>query len=302
MERATIFNIERFATEDGPGIRTAVFLKGCGLRCKWCANPESQSLLPEILVKNTVCIRCGKCAEVCPQKAISFREPYGYITDAKRCNLCMACVDHCYLDARQRMGTEYTAEELLEVLLRDREYYTMSGGGITFTGGEPFLHSGFLREICWRLRAEGITTLAETCGYVPLETIQEAQDALDYIFYDIKQMDCDKHQALTGHGNAGILENLRWLCEHFKGELTVRYPYIPGCNDSETDLRAFLSFAAGLPGIHGVVFLPYHRLGLPKYNGLGRDYPMGDLVSLKKSQLAHVLSMAEEYHIHAGIG
>lgn len=282
---AKVFNIERFASDDGKGIRTVVFLKGCALRCKWCANPESQSKQNQILHKAVVCVNCGRCIEVCPQGAISFKEGYGYITDDSKCTYCQKCVDNCYVNAREPLGKDYTVEELLNELLKDEAYFHKSNGGITFSGGEPLFYDDFIVEITKRLHERKITVLIETCGYVPKENLQKVSKYVDYIFYDIKQMDNKKHKELTGGENGQILENIKWLSKNYKGELSIRYPYIPTCNDDPKDIEAFLDFVASLKTIKEIWFLPYHRLGLPKYLGLGRDYPMGDMPSLKMKDI-----------------
>ncbi|NLJ98613.1 MAG: glycyl-radical enzyme activating protein [Tissierellia bacterium] len=301
MKKGRIFNIERFATEDGPGIRTVVFLKGCGLRCKWCANPESQSFEKEVLFNSRRCIGCERCIKVCGENAIRYIEEYGYITNPDLCIHCEKCIDNCYTNARTMMGKEYTTEELIEELLRDKEYYHMSGGGITFSGGEPLFYSSFIRECAEILKEHNITTLIETCGHIDIDNIKEVQEYSDYIFYDIKHMDSKIHKKLTGRGNELILSNLTWLSQNYKGNLSVRYPYIPGCNDDIESIDDFLNFVEGLENIQEVVFLPYHRLGLPKYSGLGRKYEMGDMESLKKKQLEHLKVLFDDYNINIKI-
>jgi pyruvate formate lyase activating enzyme len=301
LHTANVFNIERFATEDGPGIRTVVFLKGCSLRCKWCANPESQSAHPEIMFSERLCVNCGKCLRDCPQEAITLKEGFGYISSMTKCTLCMKCIDNCYADARSVMGKDYTIEELLDEVLRDKQYYQMSGGGVTFSGGEPFLQSEVIEEAGGSLKPYGITTLVETCGHVPLEKIKQSIEQVEYIYFDIKQMDPIKHKQLTGHDNSLILSNLDWLCKNFKGELSVRYPYIPTCNDGIDDIKDFLSFISVQKNVSQVVFLPYHRLGLPKYKGLGREYVMGDMKSLKKKELFFLRDLAADYGLEITI-
>lgn len=301
MNTARVFNIERFATEDGPGIRMVVFLKGCSMRCRWCANPESQKFKKEILYNSRVCINCGKCINVCKQKAIKLIDYYGYITNGDLCNHCEACIDNCYANARSIMGVDYTVDELIGELLKDKQYYHKSGGGITFSGGEPFFHSLFIKQCSELLKQENITTLVETCGYVELDRIKEAGDSVDYIYYDIKHMNSKKHKELTGQGNELILSNLKWLTEHYSGELSVRYPYIPGCNDDYEEIKEFLDFIQTLTNIKEVVFLPYHRLGMPKYVGLGRNYEMGDMKSLKHQDLKWLEPLFEKYHMNIRI-
>lgn len=293
--KGTVFNIERGSSEDGPGIRTVVFLKGCGLRCKWCANPESQFAAPEILHIGNVCVNCGECVKICPRGAISYREGYGYITDRQKCDLCLSCVRHCYINARKLQGTMYTPETLTKELLKDRDFFIRSGGGVTFSGGEPLLQADFLCAAAELLHQHGIPTLVETCGFVPPENLRKAAKLTDAFFYDFKHVDPEMHRALTGQDNCQILENLSWLMQNYPGSISVRYPYIPGCNDSEEAIRGFLDYMARQERQTEIVFLPYHRLGLPKYTGLGRDYEMGNGKSLKREALEHILMWAEEY-------
>lgn len=293
MGKGTVFNIERYATEDGKGIRTVVFLKGCQLRCRWCANPESQLFLPEILVTVATCAECGKCKDLCPEQAITYRQGFGYITDMAKCSRCELCVQSCFMDARRVMGKTYQTEELMEILLKDEQYYRMSGGGITFSGGEPLFQVEFIEEIAEEIHKKGYNILIETCGQVPPDKVKRGAEAADFIYYDMKHMDPDRHLELTGMDNRRILENLNWLSENYQGQLSVRYPYIPGCNSGEEEILAFLKYMKGLNNIAEIVFLPYHRLGYPKYQGLGRVYQMGDMKSLKKVQLAHLYDLAK---------
>ncbi len=295
MEKGLVFNVERGSSEDGPGIRTVVFLKGCALRCKWCANPESQSRKPEILYIANVCVHCGECVHVCPQNAISLREGYGYITDSGRCTLCQECIRHCYISARKLQGVEYTPEELVAELRKDEAFFRQSGGGVTFSGGEPLLQADFVCRTAELLHEHGIPSLVETCGYASSEAVQKAAGVVDAFFYDYKHPDPEIHRQLTGQDNVQILENLRWLMKNFPGELSVRYPYIPGCNDSQEAIRGFLHFMSQQERRVEIVFLPYHRLGLPKYIGLGREYAMGDRKSLKREALEHIRGWAADY-------
>ncbi len=297
MEKARVFNIERYAIEDGPGIRTVVFLKGCKLRCKWCANPESQSFEKEILVKANACKGCGKCETICPNKAIKLIPPMGYITQQDLCSHCGICVDNCFEDARSVMGTDYTVDELMKELLKDEKYYEMSGGGVTFSGGEPLYYSTFVKECALKLKERNITTLIETCGYVPQENIKKIYQVVDYIYYDFKEIDSDKHKEYTGFGNELILENLNWLNENFKGKLSVRYPYIPGYNDSKEDIEGFLKYVSSLSNVDEVCFLPFHRLGIPKYQGLGREYEMGNMESLRMKDIEFLKDYESKYDV-----
>lgn len=295
MTKARIFNIERFATEDGKGIRTVVFLKGCDLRCLWCANPESQSFSKEVIFNSNLCINCGKCIDNCKYNAISFIREYGYITNTDLCTGCGACVDGCYQNARTLAGEDYTVEALVEQLLKDKEYFYKSNGGITFSGGEPLMYSTFIKECILLLKEYKITSLVETCGYIELDKIKEVAPLVDYIYYDIKHMNSNKHKLLTGQDNTLILSNLKWLSQNYKGILSVRYPYIPGYNNDENSITQFIEYISLLDHVHEVVFLPYHRLGMTKYHGLGRKYEMGELKSLKKNELIYLVEKYNHY-------
>lgn len=288
-----VFNIERFATDDGKGIRTVVFMKGCALRCVWCANPESQSFRPTVLFHENHCQGCGLCREQCPQNAIRLDATYGMISDPDQCVGCGACTDTCLYNARTLCGYDMDVQELLAVLLKDAHYYSMSGGGITFSGGEPLLQSRFIRSISMELKKQSIPVLIETCGHVPQENIDDVLDTTESFYFDIKHIDSDLHKKYTGKGNKLILENLKYLCENYDGELSVRYPYIPGINDDKKSIDAMVDAVCGLNRVDELVFLPYHRLGLPKYRGMGMEYQFGEMKSLKKNSLYHLL---KRYH------
>ena len=171
----TVFNIERGSNEDGPGIRTVVFLKGCGLRCKWCANPESQLAAPEIMHIGNVCVQCGQCVETCPQGAISRREGYGYITDRAKCTLCLACVRGCYINARKLQGMKYTVDALVQEVLKDKAFFLRSGGGVTFSGGEPFCQPEALLPLARGAREQGKDVTIYS-GYTLEQLLEMAKD------------------------------------------------------------------------------------------------------------------------------
>lgn len=301
MEKARIFNIERCSTEDGPGIRTTVFLKGCSLHCLWCANPESQSRKKEILFKHVICIGCGRCEKNCPENAIYFDAKYGFISDMNKCSLCMTCIDHCYAGARVIQGEDYSVEELMTVLERDDMYYRRSGGGITFSGGEPLLQADFICACAEKIHKAGWNVLIETCGQAPIENLKKVAAVSDIIYCDYKQSSPVKHRELTGQDNTTILNNITWMDENFGGELYLRYPYIPGYNDQKESIETFLSYAEGLKKVNEVVFLPFHRLGLEKYRGLGRDYAMGNMPSLKVKDLAFLKEYQKQFNLRITI-
>lgn len=293
----SVFNIERYAIEDGPGIRTVVFLKGCALRCLWCANPESQSFEREILLNANACVGCGRCMEVCPKRHIEHLDRLGFITTDNNCGNCDICVDACYSNARQIMGIEYSPEQLFAIIRRDAPYYQMSGGGVTFSGGEPLFQIDFI-EACKRiLKKENIPVLIETCGHVPLENVKRSSEVAEDIYFDVKHMDTNVHRKLTGQGNELILSNLRWLALNYSGNLSIRYPVIPGFNDSKQEIESFLGFILELQNVKDVCFLPYHRLGLPKYTGLGREYEMKSLKSISAKDLEYLKDYGKIFNL-----
>jgi pyruvate formate lyase activating enzyme len=198
-------------------------------------------------------------------------------------------------------GIEMTSHDLIKELLKDEAYFKESGGGITFSGGEPLFQSAFIRESASILKERDIPILIETCGHVPRKHIEEIIDVAEVIYFDIKTMDSEKHRIFTGEGNELILDNLVYLDKHYKGELVVRYPYIPDMNDSEKDIDQAIEFVEGLTSVQEMVFLPYHRLGLPKYRGLGREYHMGKRISLKKNDLYPLLERYKEKRLNIRI-
>lgn len=298
---ARIMNIERCSTEDGPGIRTTVFMKGCRLRCIWCSNPESQSFEKEILFKSVRCTGCGRCRELCESGAIELKEGFGMITDPAKCTMCLRCIDGCYADARSLQGQDMTADELMKILERDDAYYRNSSGGITFSGGEPVMYAGFIKECAEQIHERGWTVLIETCGHVEREKLETAAGCSDIIYCDFKHFDPEEHRRCTGEDNRLILENIKWLDANYKGELQLRYPYIPGYNSRPEDIEGFLSFARELKKVRKVAFLPFHRLGLDKYRGLGRRYLMGDMPSLKLKDIEFLREYEKKYGLEIQI-
>jgi pyruvate formate lyase activating enzyme len=295
---AKIINIESFATHDGPGIRTVIFFKGCALRCLWCANPESQLFEPELLFLENACKNCGECILICPRGAISLIPEHGYITDSARCDFCLECVSGCMYNARLAMGETYDADALWEIIEKDRDYYLESGGGITFSGGEPLFYVDMIRELSARAARAGYTSLIETCGHIATDAFEEINGLVDWIYFDFKHADSATHAELTGQGNELILKNLDWVDRYFKGKYAVRYPYIPEMNDDDEALDAFFRAAVRLKNCQEVVLLPYHRLGETKYNGLGRVYEMGDQPSLTQSDLDEALQRGRSFGLN----
>ena len=301
MAFARILNIERCSTQDGPGIRTTVFLKGCYLKCRWCCNPESQSFEKEILVKSILCTGCRKCLNLCGSNAIKCVEGYGMITNQTKCSACLKCVDGCLAGARTLQGKDISSADLLETFMRDETYYRVSGGGITFSGGEPCIYADFISECAKEIHKRGYTVLVETCGHIDRKRLAEVAESADIIYCDYKHFDPAIHEKVTGVTNEQILSNIRWLDDHFKGRLELRYPYIPGINSDKECIEEFLKFADSIQLVRDVVFLPYHRLGLDKYRGLGREYLMGEMSSLRISDLDYLKEYEGEYDLNISV-
>jgi pyruvate formate lyase activating enzyme len=288
-----VFDVQRFSVHDGPGIRTTVFLKGCPARCLWCHNPESQSFAPELLVVETRCVSCGTCRSVCPHGA----PPPG----SGLCTACGACVDACPAGARRLAGRETTVGEVMEDVLRDRVFYEESGGGVTFSGGEPLAQPEFLRSLLEACRHAGIPTAVDTCGFAPRERLLAVAPLVDLFLFDVKLVDDARHRDLTGLPVAPILENLQALAA-VHGDVWIRIPVVPGRTDAEADLAATATLVAGLPGARQVSLLPYHSTGAAKARRLGRDYPLDALAPPSPERLDALAALFREHGLAVRIG
>ena len=289
--RGLVFNIQKMSIHDGPGIRTTVFLKGCPLKCSWCANPESQSLFEEVAFSVNRCISCGYCAQVCPKGLISSDAPF-QIVDRTVCDGCMKCVKECCTEAKRAVGEYYSPESLLEEILKDKVFYDKSGGGATFSGGEPFMQGEFLLEILKLCKENGLHTAVETCGCGNLEEMTEAAQYLDLIFFDLKHMDDAKHREVIGASNKQILRNLDEL-SRIHSNIVVRTPVIPGINDDPENIRESAEFVASR-GIGQYELLPYHDLGKTKYEQMGIVYKLAGLESPATEYMDYLVEKATE--------
>jgi len=268
----TVFNIQRYSIDDGPGIRTTVFFKGCPLSCVWCSNPESQNLAPELMHRDSLCKRCYRCVAACPEGAISVG-PDGVEIDRDVCTVCGDCVEVCPHGAMRITGREMTADEVFDVIERDADFYRDSGGGVTLSGGEVLLQPDFAAALLQRCREAGFHTCVDTAGQGSLEALRKIIPYTDLFYFDIKHIDPKIHRAQAGRSNEVILRNFQEVAASGV-PLVVRVPVVPGFNDTSdaiSDIAELVAVHAPGATVH---LLPYHRYGQQKYDMLGLDYEL----------------------------
>jgi pyruvate formate lyase activating enzyme len=263
----------RFSVHDGPGIRTTVFLKGCPLSCFWCHNPESQSASPEVMYAADRCVRCGDCVSACSHGALTvdgvpLRNP-------ELCVQCGDCAAACVTDARRFVGEWMSSEEVVRQIRRDVVFFDESGGGVTFSGGEPLMQPEFLQSTLKACKAEGIHVALDTCGFAPPQVLAGILPYIDLVLFDLKLVNPERHREVTGVPNGMILENLSMLVRSGK-PLIVRIPIIPGVNDDAVNVRESMDLLADLR-VKRVDLLAYHEAGTDKYQRLGSKYHLADL-------------------------
>jgi len=301
MPQSLIFDIKRYAINDGPGIRVVVFFKGCNLHCAWCHNPESISARAEKMYAPAKCIKCGTCVEACPENAITLT-PDGIITDAELCILCSKCAEVCPTKAIEMSGKSMTVNEIMEVIEKERIFFDQSGGGVTFSGGEPLVHTKMLIELLDECGKRGIHRAVDTAGNVNTETLLEVARRTDLFLYDLKMMDSVLHKKWIGAGNEKILHNLKALSKA-NSNIIIRIPLIGGVNDTAENIELTAKFIAELEGDKKEVhLLPYHNIAQNKYSKLGKADHFEHLIEPDKQSLTRAIAMFKEFGITAGVG
>ncbi|MBQ2734571.1 MAG: glycyl-radical enzyme activating protein [Clostridia bacterium] len=275
--KASILELKRFAVHDGDGIRTTVFFKGCPLRCVWCHNPEGIAFGKELSYLESKCIGCGECVSACPTAAHNMVDG-AHTFDRTRCIGCGACDTVCLGNALKLYGREMTVEELMPMLLEDREFYEQSGGGVTLSGGECLMQADFCAALLENLKKEGIQTAVDTCGAVTQAALEQVMPYTDVFLYDVKAIDEQVHRRCTGASNRKILENLAFL-DAQGAKIEVRIPYVPHYNDGE--MAGIAAHLASLRNLVGVRVLPYHNYAGSKYQAIGIEHTLPALLPTK---------------------
>ncbi len=291
--KGTVFDIQRFAIHDGPGIRTLVFMKGCPLRCWWCQNPEGLTASKSLGYFEYRCIQTKKCVGSCPSHALTF-DGDRLVVDRAACDACGICVEACPTGALSMAGREVDVDELMGEIERDVLLYDNSGGGVTFSGGEPLFQPVFLRESLMECRRRGIHTALETSGHASPRVFESVVDYVDLFLFDLKLLDDEEHRKYTGVSNKIIKKNLLTLVKKDRGrDVILRHPVITGVNDTEENIEELLGFIRDLGGISAVDLLPYHDVS-EKYRRFGQEYKMNVHEAPSEEKLSHFKEKLEE--------
>lgn len=299
MAHGTVFNIQKYSLHDGPGIRTTVFLKGCPLSCWWCHNPESQQVKQEIVFWKDKCIACRDCEKVCPVGAVKFTEK-GFNLDKDKCILCGKCAEVCPSEALEKIGKKMSLDEVMNEVEKDMVFYEESGGGVTFSGGEPLLQIEFLDSLLTISKEKGMHTVVDTSGHTPWENFERIKDKVDLFLYDIKHIDDEKHKKYMGISNVLILENLKKLAER-GNKIWIRIPVIPGINDDDLNIERVCEYISSL-NLRDIYLLPYHRIARDKYKRLNMKYKIPDLQQPRDEEMERIAQRFRVYGLNAKIG
>ena len=285
MQKGIVYNIMKYALQDGPGIRTTVFLKGCPLSCWWCHNPESQDVEGEIIYNQDKCISCEACIT----------------TNCHSCIKCGFCATVCVTGAKEMIGSEMTVGEVMKEIEKDLIFYEESGGGVTFSGGEPLMQLDFLLEILKACKAKDINTVVDTTGYGPFKALQKIAPYTDLFLYDLKHIKDSSHTEYTGVSNTTILDNLTALTK-IHNSIYIRIPIVPGINDDEESIKGFAEFLKGMYNIQGIQLLPYHDIAIEKYKRLKKEYKLIDIKPPTEEAMMQLKEKFKNYGINVKIG
>ena len=299
-KKGIIFDIKKYAVDDGPGIRTTIFFKGCPLRCAWCHNPESWNSNEEMSFRIEKCIGCARCTEACPNGAISIIEGKA-ATQTDKCKLCGSCTTRCPTGAKKLIGRQVGVDEIVEQIEKDVIFYDQSGGGVTFSGGEPLMQSDFLCELLEQCKGRRIHTAVDTSCYCKHDVIEKVSKNTDLFLCDLKHTQTDSHRRLTGVGNEIILKNIKRLSEKGKS-IIIRLPVIPGFNDSQTNIEATGRFAKSLARLIRIDILPYHSGGIAKSDRLAKGQKITKFNSPSDEQMKLIAEKLRNLDLNVRIG
>jgi len=300
MQTGLIFDIKRYAIHDGPGIRTTVFFKGCPFSCWWCHNPESLEIAPQSLYSKERCIGCGQCAIICPSGAL-VAAPAGVLTKQALCEYCGTCALICPAEAREIAGKYLSVENLMAIIEKDILFYDESGGGATFSGGEPLLQADFLLELLKACGRRDIHRAIDTTGYADTNLLMKIARETELFLFDIKLMDPQKHKQYTGVSNRKILHNLERLAREAVA-ITIRIPLIPGINDDDENITRTGTYISRLPGVDNVDILPYHEAARYKYLKISANYNAKNILPPTRDRLSAVAQRLESFDLKVKIG
>lgn len=290
-----ITDIQRFSLNDGPGIRTTVFFKGCNIACKWCHNPETINGRNQLMFYKNQCIGCGRCFSVCPQSVHRVEEGK-HIIDFKKCVACGKCVESCYAEALRFPSREVTVEEVEKEVVQDMVYYDLSGGGVTLSGGEVFCQIGFAEAIVDLCKKNGIAVAVETNLHHNFAVIEPVLKKLDLVMCDLKIWDNEKHKTYTGVSSQLIKENIEKL-DKLGIPMIVRTPLIPGATDDDENLISIAEFVKGLKNVQYYELLNFNPLGGSKYEALHFDYEYADVKPFSQERLDEIKELLKDYNV-----
>lgn len=306
--KGRVLEIQRMSTEDGPGIRTTVFMKGCPLRCSWCHNPESISPSPQVQWIASRCIGCRMCEHVCPQKALTISGNGEIVINRERCRGCGTCVEECPATALELLGKIWSVDELAGELVKDRAYFDKSGGGVTVSGGESTMQPEFIIALLRELREQGIHTALDTCGLCKQEILRDILPHTDLVLYDLKEIDTEKHRQHTGSSNEKIIANLLFTAKYIRenilpGALWIRTPVIPGATDRDDNIRGIGELIASLPAgsVTRWELCAFNNLCGDKYTRLGKEWEFAGTPLLTSGQIQHFSLVAQQSGVDPSI-